>query len=252
MVDRPLSPLILLLSRERLIVLAGLAIIVLFSGRAMIHTGDVLMMGGQGSFAYAILVFVMWWMMMIAMMLPSASPAILTFAAINEKLEGRGSPAEFALGYALVWTAFSLAAALIHLVFEKLVPFTGMMAVTSRSVGAGLLVIAGLYQLTPFKGSCLQKCQAPLFFLARNWQKGRYAALRMGTHHGLYCLGCCWVLMAVLLYGGVMELDWILGLALYVLAEKVLPPRWPLRYLSGAVLIFWGMVILAPIWNGMF
>jgi predicted metal-binding membrane protein len=118
------------------------------------------------------------------------------------------------------------------------------MAVTSRAVGGVLLIAAGIYQLTPLKAACLRKCQTPLFFLARNWRSGRLAAFRMGAHHGIYCLGCCWVLMALLFYGGVMELSWILGLALYVLAEKLLPPGWFVRRLSGAILIVWGIAIL--------
>jgi len=244
-VGRPRSsPVTLLLLRERLVVLAALAIIIVISGWAMIRTGDTLMMGGQGSLAYAALLFLMWWLMMMAMMLPSAAPSILTFTAINRKLKGGGSTGEFAAGHGAVWTAFSLAAALIHLAFERFVPFTGMMAVTSRGIGAGLLMAAGAYQLTPLKGACLRKCRTPLFFLARNWKSGRLAALWMGIHHGLYCLGCCWALMAVLFYGGVMELNWSAGLALYVLAEKLLPARFPLRNLSGIILIAWGIAVL--------
>jgi predicted metal-binding membrane protein len=244
--SRP-SALEAILARERIIVLAALAIIVVVSGLAMIRAGDALMMGGQGSLAYAALIFVMWWTMMMAMMLPSAAPAILTFGAINRRLRGSGSVGEFALGYAAVWTLFSLAATLIHLGFERLVPMTGMMAVTSRGVGAALLIAAGIYQFTPLKAVCLKKCQTPLFFFARNWRSGHLAPLRMGIHHGLYCLGCCWVLMAVLFYGGVMELDWILALALYVLAEKLIPPRWPLRQMSGLILVGWGLGHFATI-----
>jgi predicted metal-binding membrane protein len=237
------------LVRERLIVLLSLALIVIVCVLAMIRSGDALMMGDaeRGSFGYAVLFFLMWWTMMMAMMLPSAAPAILTFAGIRSRLGGKqmGSTAEFSSGYAAVWTGFSLAAALVHLAFERLVPFTGMMAITSLRIGGVLLILVGAYQLTPLKGACLRKCQAPLFFLARNWRSGHLAAFLMGAQHGLYCLGCCWVLMAVLFYGGVMELSWILGLALYVLAEKLLPPRWPLHRLSGALLIAWGLLILA-------
>jgi len=238
------SALQIALARERIIVLTALVIVAAVSAMTMIHTGDALMRGGQGTFVYSLFVFLMWWTMMMAMMLPSAAPAILTFATINRKLRSEGSTGEFALGYAAVWTAFSLAATLLHLGFEKLVPFTGMMAVTSRTLGGVVLIASGVYQLTPLKAACLKKCQIPLFFLARNWQGGRAGALRMGVHHGLYCLGCCWVLMAVLFYGGVMELSWVLGIALYVLAEKLLPSRFRLRNISGVILVAWGIVIL--------
>jgi len=236
------------LVRERAVVLIALVIVVIVSVLAMMRTGDMLMMGRYGALAYAVLLFLMWWTMMMAMMLPSAAPAILTFASINERLTGRGTVAEFTLGYGLVWTLFSLMAAALHLIFETFVPFTGMMAVTSRTAGGILLIAAGLYQVTPLKAACLRHCQAPVFFLARHWRAGRAGALAMGLHHGLYCLGCCWVLMAVLFYGGVMELSWIAGLALYVLAEKLIPAHWPMRHLSGAVLILWGAVVLVRTW----
>ncbi|MFL5260233.1 MAG: DUF2182 domain-containing protein [Hyphomicrobiales bacterium] len=232
------------LVRERLIVIAALALVIVVAGAAMIRTGDALMTGRYGWLAYGLLVFVMWWTMMLAMMLPSAAPAGLTFAAIDRKLGGGGRMGQFALGYVLVWTAFSAGAALLHLGFNQIVPFTGMMAVKSRTAGGLVLIAAGFYQMTPLKGACLRKCQAPLFWLGRNWRTGSLGALRMGLRHGLYCVGCCAVLMAVLFYGGVMELDWILGLALYVLAEKVLPPRIPLRFASGAILALWGFALV--------
>ena len=105
----------------------------------------------------------------------------------------------------------------------------------------GTLIAAGLYQLSPLKQACLRKCQTPLMFFARNWRKGYGGALRMGLSHGLYCLGCCWVLMGLLFYGGVMELRWIVGLALYVAAEKLLPPSAQLSRFMGILLIGWGL-----------
>jgi predicted metal-binding membrane protein len=231
------------LVRERLIVTAALVLVILVSGMATIRTGDALMIGRYGWFAYGLLIFFMWWTMMMAMMLPSAAPAVLTFAAVDRKLAGGGRTGQFALGYVLMWTAFSAGAALLHLGFDHVLPFTGMMAVKSRIAGGLVLVGAGLYQMTPLKGACLRKCQAPIFWLGRNWRTGSLGALRMGLHHGVYCVGCCAVLMAVLFYGGVMELDWILGLALYVLAEKILPANLPLRFTSGGILIAWGLAV---------
>ena len=115
-----------------------------------------------------------------------------------------------------------------------------MMAVTSTALGGGLLIAAGLYQMSPLKYACLRKCQTPLMFFARNWRKGYLGALRMGLSHGLYCLGCCWVLMGLLFYGGVMELRWIVGLALYVAAEKLIPAGTWLSRFTGILLIGWG------------
>src|SRR5215218_3927204 len=151
------------LVRERLIAIAALALVIIVAGTAMIRTGDALMMGRYGWLAYALLVFAMWWTMMLAMMLPSAAPAVLTFAAVDRKLGGGGRMGQFALGYVLVWTAFSARAALLHLGLDQIVPFTGMMALKSRTAGGLVLIAAGFYQMTPLKGACLRKCQAPIF-----------------------------------------------------------------------------------------
>ena len=115
-----------------------------------------------------------------------------------------------------------------------------MMAVVSEVLGGSLLIAAGLYQLSPLKSACLRKCQAPLTFFANNWRKGSLGAFRMGLSHGLFCLGCCWVLMGLLFYGGVMELRWIVGLALYVAAEKLIPVGNRLSRFTGILLIGWG------------
>jgi predicted metal-binding membrane protein len=197
-----------------------------------------------GSLAYAAFLFVMWWAMMLAMMLPSAAPAILTYGAVSRKQAENGAPPSamglFTLGYAVIWTGFSIAAVALQLVMQNFVPLTGMMAVTSAILGGALLIGAGLYQLSPLKYACLHKCQAPLMFFARNWRKGPLGALRMGLSHGAYCLGCCWVLMGLLFYGGVMELRWIVGLALYVAAEKLIPTGDRLARSAGILLIGWG------------
>ena len=120
-----------------------------------------------------------------------------------------------------------------------------MMAVASATIGGALLIAAGIYQVSRLKSACLRKCQSPLMFFARNWRKGYAGAFRMGFEHGVYCLGCCWVLMGLLFYGGVMELSWIIGLALYVAAEKILPIGPWLSRASALALIGWGLWILA-------
>ncbi len=118
-----------------------------------------------------------------------------------------------------------------------------MMGTTSTVVGGVMLIGAGLYQWTPLKGSCLRHCQSPLQFITRHWRRGAVGAFRMGIEHGAYCLGCCWVLMGLLFVGGVMNLVWIAGLALFVLLEKVVPGRW-IPILSGLALVVWGGIVL--------
>ena len=116
-------------------------------------------------------------------------------------------------------------------------------AIADRHLPGGMLVLAGLYQLTPLKRACLDQCRSPIAFLMRLWRPGPRGTLRLGLAHGLYCLGCCWALMLLLFVGGVMSLAWIGGLALLVLAEKLAPPRWPVRETSGAVLLVAGLVL---------
>jgi predicted metal-binding membrane protein len=233
---------------ERRVVLAALAIVTALGLWATFHTGDALMSPASpapDTLAYVVLLFIMWWTMMLAMMLPSAAPAILTYAALSRRFAQKGAatapPGIFAAGYAAIWTGFSAAAVALQMSVERFVPLTGMMAVTSTALGAALLIAAGLYQLSPLKQACLRKCQTPLMFFAHNWRKGYAGALRMGLSHGFYCLGCCWVLMGLLFYGGVMELRWIVGLALYVAAEKLIPAGARLSRFTGILLIGWGL-----------
>lgn len=234
--------------RDRLMVAAALALASALGLWATLWTGDWLMQPSAPASAtasYALLLFVMWWSMMMAMMLPTASPALLSFNTIARKTaQGATWLWLFALGYAAIWSGFSLAAVILQLVTHGLVPLTGMMALTSRVLGGLLLIAAGAYQFTPLKNACLRQCQNPFFFLARHWRNGPAGAFRMGLHHGIYCLGCCWVLMLLLFYGGVMELTWIAGLALYVAAEKLLPARLRFDRAAGIVLIAWGGWVL--------
>jgi predicted metal-binding membrane protein len=197
---------------------------------------------------YAVLMFFMWWIMMMAMMLPSASPMILLFARFNRSQREKGAPyvptAIFALGYLLVWAAFSLVAVTAQWGLERSGLLSSMMAGTSVILGAALLLAAGVYQLTPPKYACLKHCRSPLFFISHHWRPGDWGALRMGVEHGAFCTGCCWFLMALLFYGGVMNLFWIIGLALLVLVEKVAPAGQWVGRIMGAGLIAWGGALL--------
>jgi predicted metal-binding membrane protein len=193
---------------------------------------------------YAVLMLFMWWIMMVAMMLPSASPMILLFARFNRTQRDKGAPyvptGVFALGYVLVWAAFSLVAVTAQWGLERSGLLSSMMASTSVTLGALLLIAAGLYQLTPLKYACLKHCRSPLFFISHHWRPGDWGALRMGLEHGAFCTGCCWFLMALLFYGGIMNLFWIIGLAVFVLLEKVAPAGHWVGWVMGAGLIAWG------------
>jgi predicted metal-binding membrane protein len=194
--------------------------------------------------AYAVLIFAMWWVMMVAMMLPSAAPMLLLFARVNRKDRSAGAPlvptALFAGGYLLGWGGFCAVAAALQWGLESARLLSPMLVTTNRWLGAGILIAAGLSQFTPLKAMCLRRCRTPLGFLLGNWRSGRLGALRMGLEHGAFCLGCCWFLMALLFFGGVMNLYWIAGLAVFVLLEKTVPLGHWLGRLAGAVLVAWG------------
>ena len=245
-----------LVARERAVVLSGLLVLAALcwmylvsmaadmdrAGAMMLTITPTLWTGTE-----FVLMFVMWSIMMVAMMLPSATPMILLFAAVNRRQQTRGRvgtpTAVFVGGYVAVWTAFSLGATILQGLLQAAGVLSPMMATTSTWLGGTVLVAAGLYQWTPLKGSCLRHCQSPLQFITRHWRRGTAGAFRMGIDHGAYCLGCCWVLMGLLFVGGVMNLLWIAGLAGFVLLEKVVPSRWIPRS-SGLALVVWGASVL--------
>jgi predicted metal-binding membrane protein len=184
----------------------------------------------------------MWWLMMVAMMLPSAVPAILLYARIRQRHEGKaiGASWMFLAGYLAVWLLFSIAAA----VAQSLL--TGpSMALDNRLAQSVVLVAAGLYQLSPLKSVCVSQCRSPAEFLSRHWRPGPAGTIRLGLIHGAYCLGCCWMLMALLFVGGVMNLLWVIGLTVIVAIEKLAPGGPLLGRAAGAALIAWGMLRLA-------
>jgi predicted metal-binding membrane protein len=193
---------------------------------------------------YAVMMGVMWWVMMIAMMLPSASPMLLLFARVNRAQKVQEAPfvptSVFAAGYLVVWGAFSLVATSLQWGLERLGLLSTMMASTSALFGGVLLMTAGVYQLTPFKHACLRHCRNPFQFVTHHWRTGTRGAFRMGIEHGAFCLGCCWLLMGLLFVGGVMNLYWIVGLAIVVLLEKSIPPGHWLGAITGVGLIMWG------------
>jgi len=188
--------------------------------------------------------FVMWWAMMIAMMLPSASPMILFFARIQRGQKDKGAPfvptSIFTMGYLVTWGVFSMLAAGAQWGLERVGLLSAMMTITSGLFAGMVLLVAGIYQLTPLKHACLRHCRSPLLFIMQHWRNGTSGAFRMGIDHGAFCLGCCWFLMALLFVGGVMNLYWIIGLAIFVLLEKTIPAGHWFGSMTGIGLIVWG------------
>lgn len=206
--------------------------------------GDITMAMPPKGAVDLVLLLAMWWIMMIGMMLPSAAPMILTFATVNARRRARAQPwvptALFVAGYAVAWGGFSIVATLAQWALESVALVAPMtMSVTSARLGGALFVAAGVYQLTPLKHACLVTCRSPFDFVVNRWRDGALGALRMGLEHGLSCLGCCWILMALLFVFGAMNLLWVAVLALVVLAEKMLPfGEWTARI--GGVLLMGG------------
>lgn len=181
-------------------------------------------------------VFIMWAVMMIGMMAPSVAPMILMYARVGRQGNVTGKPLVatgwFAAGYFLTWIAFSLAATLVQWMVERAALLDSRMASASNVLGGVVLIAAGVYQWSPLKDVCLAQCRSPIGFLMHygGFRGDLPGCLLMGLHHGAYCIGCCWVLMALLFVGGVMNVLWIALLAVLVLLEKLAPfGRWIAR-----------------------
>jgi len=206
-------------------------------------------MKNRWSISMAMSMFLMWWLMMIAMMTPSAAPTLLLFHNLK-KIGSEGKKALsytylFLFGYLIIWAIFSLIACIIHKFFDtSSITDAAMMQLKSVQFSGILLITAGIYQFTPLKNACLERCRTPIDFLSSNNRKGAKGSFIMGAHHGLFCLGCCWALMALLFVGGVMNLFWITGLALYVLIEKIIIKAGWLDKIMGLILIFFGTSLL--------
>lgn len=244
------------LRHDRLIVAIGIATVVAFSwGYLLAGAGidmsmaDMPMDPEPWSLAQAGLMFAMWWVMMVAMMVPSAAPTILLFTAIKRRQATTDSPVVaswlFLAGYVVIWAGFSLVAVSLQWGLDQAGLLSGMMASTSTVLAGIILLTAGLYQFTPLKHACLHYCQSPIMFLSRYWKPGTLGAFRMGLLHGGYCVGCCWFLMALLFVAGVMNLAWVAAVAIYVAFEKLLPRSQWLSRAAGVALIVAGVLFLA-------
>jgi predicted metal-binding membrane protein len=259
------------LRRDRAIVIAALTIITILAWADLLWLANDMWMGGMDMTGFRMIpagrgwmmptsepwkpfefgyMFAMWAVMMIGMMTPSVAPMILIYERVGRQAALRGQPfaasAWFAFGYLLSWITFSLAATLAQWGLERAALLTPMMESASNILGAVVLVLAGLYQWTPLKDACLSYCQAPLTFIMRHggFRGAPAGALALGFRHGMYCIGCCWALMAVLFVGGVMNLLWIATLAMLVLAEKIAPCGRIIARVAGIAFIACGAWLL--------
>jgi predicted metal-binding membrane protein len=197
--------------------------------------------------AHALFLFAMWAVMMVGMMTPSVAPMVLLYQRIAQQANTAGhsfaSTGWFFSGYLAAWISFAAAATLAQWALESAALLSPMMDSASNKFGGAVLLIAGIYQWLPLKDACLSNCRAPLSFVQQlgGFQESASGSLRLGFLHGLYCIGCCWALMALLFVGGVMNLLWIAALMILVLLEKVLPgARWFTR-IAGVVAIGAGL-----------
>lgn len=212
------------------------------------------MMPGMWSAGYAGMMLVMWMVMMIGMMLPSAAPMILLHARFTRKKLAHTSPwvasGAFLLGYLAIWAGFGLAATGLQWWLEGLELVSAMkMAATSSMVSGLVLIAAAVWQLTSWKEACLENCRSPIEFLSARWRSGTGGAFRIGLDHGLYCLGCCWALMLLLFVGGVMNLVCIAALTAWVLVEKLAPSGHLTSRLMAGVLAAAGIAVMLTGWT---
>lgn len=191
------------------------------------------------------MMFLMWTIMMVGMMLPSAIRAIMIYAKVAQQTNYPTLLLTlcFIAGYIIVWTLFSVVATVMQWWLNQQALLSPMLVSSSDLLGASLLIAAGVYQLTPLKDTCLKHCQSPIGFISQHFKKGYAGASRMGLHHGFYCLGCCWILMSLLFVAGVMNLLWILTITLYVMLEKLLPASRYITNVAGLLLIITGLCL---------
>lgn len=265
------SALEVVLRRDRLVVAIALAAMIVLAWAYVVWLAALMDMGGMDMSGYRMLpsssglmlpalepwsrvefalVFVMWAVMMVGMMLPSAAPMLLIYARVGRQAATQGKPFAasgwFLAGYLLVWSGFSLLATLAQWALDRAALLDGRMTTSSNVLGGCVLVAAGIYQWTALKDACLRQCQSPFAFIQKygGFRGAVRGALRLGLLHGAWCVGCCWPLMALLFVGGVMNVLWIAALAILVLAEKVLSVgRWVAR-LAGLALMLAGAWLL--------
>jgi predicted metal-binding membrane protein len=251
-----------LLARERVVILASLAAITLLAWLHLLGMGSVpssaVMDGMEGmdgmqgvpaegmAPALFAMAAAMWVVMMVGMMLPAAAPMILLYATVQRQRGRNGGLmiSLFSAGYLLVWGGFALAAAGLQFLLNQAGLLSASLALLNVQVTGIALVLAGLYELSPLKNRCLDQCRAPLTFVMNHWRPGARGALAMGLHHGVICLGCCWMLMLLLFAAGAMNLIWVATLAALVLVQKLLPGGRAVSTATGLALLAIGAVLL--------
>lgn len=237
---------------DRAIVILGLAVMTVLAWASLVrmsggmHAEMAMPLMRVWSWGDLVVLFLMWAVMMVAMMLPTAAPMVMAFASVQRRRrEGRRPYVHtgvFVAGYLVVWIAYAAAAALAQWGLHQTALLSPMMVSTSQALGAALLIAAGIYQFTPLKHVCLAKCRSPLGFIAAEWREGGTGAFQMGIRHGMYCVGCCWILMALLFVAGVMNLGWVAVIAGFVLLEKIAPGGAWVSRVAGVLLAaagFW-------------
>ena len=238
------------LTRERNLILASLLVLAATAWALLAwqsSTADEDMMGltmGMG----APLFIAIWVAMMVAMMFPTAAPMILTFARVHAGKRERGQPFVptwvFVSSYLVVWTLFGVLAYGVAVGAERLAEQSMWLMDNAARFGGGVLVLAGLYQLSPLKYACLSKCRSPLNFILGSWRDGYGGSFRMGLEHGTYCLGCCWLLFVILFPLGMMNVAAMAAITLLIFAEKSLPAGRQTGQLAAVALIVYGALVL--------
>ena len=259
---RVTKPIETVLKRDRLLVLAGIIVVAALAWAYTVYAaigagtgvGPAMAMPNMQSWSAAnwAAMFIMWMVMMVAMMVPSAAPVILIFATINRSRLAKGQPyvptGVFLLGYLVVWGGFAAGATIGNWALHTHAMLSSMMgSSTNALLGGTLLVAAGAFQFSRLKYVCLTNCRSPLSFIMSEWCDGMGGALKMGLRHGVYCLGCCWILMVLLFVLGVMNLVWIAALAAFVMLEKIAPKGQLIGRAAGVLLVVWGGFMLATV-----
>lgn len=236
-------------SRDRIVISAAVALLLAVSWAVLAYHGAdythaLTPHSASPTFAGFALAFLMWMVMMTAMMLPSVMPWITLFASTSRRSDAEAEPLVstglFVSGYFAIWGAYSAGAAFAQLLLQR-----GAQLPLAPYVGGALLLSAGAFQLTPIKAACLRHCRSPLGFFLSQWRDGPVGAFQMGFRHGTYCLGCCWALMALSFALGVMNLLWMAALTLLLCVEKLAPGGQTVSRVFGVVLAAWGVWLLA-------
>jgi predicted metal-binding membrane protein len=241
------------LQRERNLILALLLILAAVSWAILVWQSAISDKQAMGIMAGmdAPLFIAIWVVMMVAVMFPTAAPMILIFARVYAGKRERGHPFVptwvFVCSYLFVWTLFGVLAYAVALEAEELGKQSMWLMDNAARLGGGVLVLAGLYQLSPLKHSCLSKCRTPMNFILSSWREGYMGSFRMGLEHGLYCLGCCWLLFIILFPLGVMNVAAMAVITLLIFAEKSLSIGQQIAKIAAVVLIVYGtLVIFVP------